>query len=160
MHKGIRNILSAFFWSIERVAVCIGSGFGVFVSSSAAESLPRTLDALLENHCLDCHDDVERKGGINAEYFREIFRFTQREQLVSASNAVIQARLHRKDQRYFLWIVNPTRQVQESSIKISDGLGGMKFNASHWSEYRPEVTENRFTTQVPARDVLILEFES
>ncbi|HCR30961.1 MAG TPA: hypothetical protein DIV79_13190, partial [Opitutae bacterium] len=65
MHKGIRNILSAFFWSIERVAVCIGSGFGVFVSSSAAESLPRTLDALLENHCLDCHDDVERKGGLD-----------------------------------------------------------------------------------------------
>jgi len=57
--------LSAFFWSIVRVAVCIGSGVGVFVSSSAAESLPRTLDALLENHCLDCHDDVERKGGLD-----------------------------------------------------------------------------------------------
>ncbi len=65
VHKGIRNILSAFFWSIERVAVCIGSGLGVFASSSAAESLSRTLDALLENHCLDCRDDVERKGGLD-----------------------------------------------------------------------------------------------
>ena len=38
VHKGNRNILSAFFWSIERVAVGIGSGLGICASSSAAES--------------------------------------------------------------------------------------------------------------------------
>ncbi|MBC9868047.1 MAG: hypothetical protein F7O42_09260 [Opitutae bacterium] len=100
------------------------------------------------------------KGGINAEYFREIFRFTKREQLVWASNPAIQARLHRKDKNYFLWIVNPTREAQETGIKISDALGKMKFTASHWNEYRMGMAENRFTAQVPARDVLILEFES
>ncbi len=100
------------------------------------------------------------KGGINTEYFREIFRFTEREQLVSASNPSIQARLHRKDKNYFLWIVNPTREVQETGIKISDALGKMKFTASHWNEYSLEMAENRFTAQVPARDVLILEFKS
>ena len=106
---------------------------------------------------IHCHRE---KGGINTEYFREIFKFTQREQLVSASNAAIQARLHRKDKSYFLWIVNPTREAQETGIKISDALGKMKFTASHWNEYRPEMAENLFTAQVPARDVLILEFES
>ncbi len=35
------------------------------MSSSAAENLPRTLYSLLENHCLDCHDDLERKGGLD-----------------------------------------------------------------------------------------------
>ena len=80
--------------------------------------------------------------------------------MVSASNAAIQARLHRKDKNYFLWIVNPTREAQETSIKISDGLGEMTFTASHWNEYRLEMDENRFTAQVSARDVLILEFES
>ena len=57
--------MSAFFWPIGRFAFGIGSGLGLFVSSSAAESLPRTLYALLENHCLDCHDDLERKGGLD-----------------------------------------------------------------------------------------------
>ena len=36
----------------------------------------------------------------------------------------------------------------------------MTFTASHWNEYSLEMAENRFTAQVPARDVLILEFES
>ncbi len=57
--------MSAFFWPIGRFAFGIGSGLGLFVSSSAAESLPRTLDMLLENHCLDCHDDLERKGELD-----------------------------------------------------------------------------------------------
>ena len=100
------------------------------------------------------------KGGINTKYFREIFRFTKREQLVRSSNPAIQARLHSNDKRYFLWIVNPTREVQEAGIKISDALGKMKFIASHWSEHHIELADNRFTAQVPARDVLILEFES
>ena len=103
---------------------------------------------------------VRVKGGINTEYFREIFRFAKREPLVSVSNPAIQARLHRKDKNYFLWIVNPTREAQEAGIKISDALGKMKFTAAHWNEYRMEMAENRFTAQVPARDVLILEFES
>ena len=106
---------------------------------------------------IHCH---KAKGGINTEYFREIFKFTRREQLVSASNAAIQARLHWKDRNYFLWIVNSTREAQETGIKISNVLGKMKFTASHWNEYRMEMAENRFTAQVPARDVLIMEFES
>ena len=53
------------FTRIERVAIGVGFGLGLFTSSSAAESVPRTLDALLENHCLDCHDDVEMKGGLD-----------------------------------------------------------------------------------------------
>lgn len=42
------------------------------------------------------------EDGINTEYFREVFRFTKREQLVSASNTAIQARLHSKGKNYFL----------------------------------------------------------
>ena len=106
---------------------------------------------------IHCH---RVKGGTNTGYFREIFRFTKREQLVGSSNPAIQARLHRKDKNYFLWIVNPTREAQETGIKISDALGKIKFTASHWNEYHIEMAENRFTAQVPARDVLILEFES
>ena len=106
---------------------------------------------------IHCH---RAKGGINTKYFSEVFRFTKREQLVSASNTAIQARLHRNEKNHFLWIVNPTREVQETGIKISDALGKMKCIASHWNEYHMEMTENRFTAQIPARDVLILEFES
>ena len=106
---------------------------------------------------IHCH---KVKGGINTEYFREIFRFTKREQWVAASNPAIQARFHQKDKNYSLWIVNPTREAQETGIKISDALGKMTFTASHWNEYRLDMAGNRFTAQVPARDVLILEFES
>ena len=50
--------------------------------------------------------------------------------------------------------------LQEAGIKISDALGKMKFISSHWNEHHIERADNRFTAQVPARDVLILEFES
>ena len=106
---------------------------------------------------IHCH---RVKGGINTEYFREMFGFTRREQLVWASNPAIQARLHRNDKNYFLWIVNPTREAQETDIRISDALGKMNFTAFHWNEYQMDMAEDRFTAQVPARDVLILEFES
>ena len=55
----------ASFGLIGRFAAGIGFSFGLLTSSSVAESLPRTLDVLLENHCLDCHDDVEMKGGLD-----------------------------------------------------------------------------------------------
>ncbi len=45
-------------------------------------------------------------------------------------------------------------------IKISDALGKMKFTATHWDKRGMEMAEVRFTVQIPARDVLILEFES
>jgi len=32
---------------------------------SGGARLPKTLDALLENHCLKCHDDVEMKGDLD-----------------------------------------------------------------------------------------------
>ncbi len=104
---------------------------------------------------IHCH---RVKGGINTGYFREIFKFARREQLVWASNAAIQARLHRNDSSYFLWIVNPEREPQETRIKVSGELGELQFLASQWNEYHTEVADNRFTVQVPARDVLILEF--
>jgi beta-galactosidase len=104
---------------------------------------------------IHCH---RVNGGINTAYFREIFRFTGREQLVWASNAAIQARLHRNDSKYFLWIVNPGRESQETSIKLSGELGTLQFLASHWNDHHMEVSDNQFTVQVPARDVLILEF--
>ena len=47
---------------------------------------------------IHCH---KKERGDQQGVFSEIFRFTQREQWVSASNAAIQARLHRKDNRYF-----------------------------------------------------------
>jgi beta-galactosidase len=104
---------------------------------------------------IHCH---RVKGGINTGYFREMYKFTKREQLVWASNAAIQARLHRNDSRYYLWIVNPTREPQETRIKISGELGKLEFLASHWNEYHTEVGDNSFAVKVPARDVLILEF--
>ena len=60
-----RNVLLTLSGPIGRFAFGIGFGLWLFASSSAAESLPRTLDVLLENHCLDCHDDVEMKGGLD-----------------------------------------------------------------------------------------------
>lgn len=65
MYKSIGYGRLTLFRRIERVAIGIGFGLGLFTSSTAAESLPRTLDALLENHCLKCHDDVEMKGDLD-----------------------------------------------------------------------------------------------
>jgi len=106
---------------------------------------------------IHCH---KVKGGGNTGYFREIFKFTGREQLVWASNAAIQARLHRNDSRYYLWIVNPTREPQETKIEISGELGKLQFLNSHWNENHTEVADNGFSVQVPARDVQILEFRT
>jgi len=104
---------------------------------------------------IHCH---KVKGGINTAYFMEAFKFAQREQLVSSSNHLVQARLHKNDSRHYLWIVNPGRESQETSIKLSGELGMLQFLASHWNDYHIEVSDNQFTVQVPARDVLILEY--
>jgi len=30
-----------------------------------ADDLPKSLDLLIENHCVDCHDDFDQKGGLD-----------------------------------------------------------------------------------------------
>ena len=48
-------------WFSGIVALCLV----LAAPFSGGARLPKTLDALLENHCLKCHDDVEMKGDLN-----------------------------------------------------------------------------------------------
>ncbi len=105
---------------------------------------------------IHCH---KVKGGINTAYFLEAFNFAQREALVSSSNHLVQARLHKNASRHYLWIVNPEREAQETRIRIGAGQGKMHFMGSHWNEFRPLIKDNQFEAHIPGRDVLILEFE-
>jgi len=105
---------------------------------------------------IHCH---KVKGGINTAYFLEAFNFAQREQMVSSSNHLVQARLHKNASRHYLWIVNPERKAQETRIRIGAGQGKMHFIDSHWNEFRPQIKDNQFEAHIPGRDVQILEFE-
>ena len=47
-----------------RFAAIIVIGLGLFAPVCQGADLPKTLTALVENHCMDCHDDT-KEGGLN-----------------------------------------------------------------------------------------------
>ena len=51
--------VSSIYWAIFILLVP--------VIANANEPIPKTEYALLESYCLDCHDDIERKGEVSLE---------------------------------------------------------------------------------------------
>ncbi|WP_108460203.1 beta-galactosidase [Devosia naphthalenivorans] len=87
----------------------------------------------------------------NLGYFADVFAWTGKTQHVAVSNHVLQARLHDGPQGKVLWLINPTREAQETIVTLATGA----FNAGHcyWGEAAGS-SAGKFT--VPARDVLVL----
>jgi beta-galactosidase len=99
----------------------------------------------------------EQKGGINTSFFKEIFRLTNLEQHLQLSNDSVQARMQEKGKKLYVWIINPTRDTQQTSVRISRGFGEIQSLAPYWNEVNPQVSDNRFNVEIPGRDAVILE---
>ena len=90
-------------------------------------------------------------GKANAAFFAELVKWSGRTRHVTLSNDAVYARVHKGEKGSFLWLVNPTRKAQTTTVSLADGkLSGGK---PAWPVgYGYDL--NRI--EVPARDVLIL----
>ena len=90
-------------------------------------------------------------GKANAAFFAELVKWSGRTRHVTLSNDAVYARVHKGEKGSFLWLVNPTRKTQATTVSLADGkLSGGK---PAWPVgYGYDL--NRI--EVPARDVLIL----
>ncbi|MBE0655053.1 MAG: beta-galactosidase, partial [Bacteroidales bacterium] len=101
-----------------------------------------------------CH---QQKGGLNTAYFREIFRMTGQEKHVPLSNDTVQARIHQHENEYFIWIINPSREQQQTSVKVSGSFGKIRSLTPLWNEIQSQPQDNSFEVKIPGRDVVILK---
>ena len=88
----------------------------------------------------------------NRRYFAEVFAWSGQRQRVRLSNPALFARVHTGAEGSFLWLVNPTRQVQSTGVTLAGAQGGI--GAAVWGQASGG---DRF--EVPARDVLILRLK-
>ena len=99
----------------------------------------------------------EHSGGVNISFFEEIFRLTRLEQHIRLSNDSVQARIQEKGNNRYVWIINPTRDPQQSSVKISSSFGEIQSLTPFWNEVYPQVSDNSFDLEIPGRDAVIFE---
>ena len=90
-------------------------------------------------------------GKANAAFFAELVKWSGRTRHASLSNDALFARIHKGENGSFLWLVNPTRKVQTTTVTLAAGkLSGGK---PAWPVNHAYDAER---IEVPARDVLIL----
>jgi beta-galactosidase len=90
-------------------------------------------------------------GKANATFFAELVKWSGRARHATLSNDAVFARIHKGEKGSFLWLVNPTRKVQTTTVTLADGkLSGSKpaWPVNH--------AYDAGRIEVPARDVLIL----
>lgn len=88
----------------------------------------------------------------NLSYFADIFAWAGKTQQVRSSNAALQARVHEGVDGRVLWLLNPTRQAQSTTITLASGklIAGEPF----WQA--PGASVQTDEVNVPARDVVII----
>jgi beta-galactosidase len=92
----------------------------------------------------------------NRTYFAAMLEWLGKERHVTLTNPVLQGRIHKGDGTTFLWLVNPTREDQETGFTLAKEHSG-KPVASLWPAKGPAQKGERIT--VPARDAVILQLE-
>jgi beta-galactosidase len=103
---------------------------------------------------IHCH---QSKGGINLAYFREIALQSGLVQHVKLSNGNLQARIQESLKHRYIWIINPTREVQNTSVLISGRFGSIHSLIPLWNKQEPQISGNSFDIEIPGRDAAILE---
>ena len=96
-----------------------------------------------------------KSSDANRAYFARMFEWLGNDKHVALSNPSLQGRLHRNDDGLFLWLVNPTREAQQTSFTLASGYGAVKPTASLWPEKAAAPAGS--TISVPARDAVILQ---
>jgi beta-galactosidase len=95
-----------------------------------------------------------KPAGENARFFSELFAWSGKQRHANLSNPAVFARIHKGEQETFLWLVNPTRQAQATSITLSSDYGSLKPKSCEWQS--GNAWQKGDQVEVPARDVLIL----
>ena len=96
--------------------------------------------------------ESERKSGNdNRSYFADVFAWTGKAQHVRLSNPDLQARLHKSGNDAYLWVINPTRDVQKAEVSFGTQQG--KLGAVAWGA-SSAVSGNGIS--VPPRDALVV----
>jgi beta-galactosidase len=72
---------------------------------------------------------------------------------VRLSNGAMQARLHDGESGKVLWVVNPTRETQRSTVTFAARHGALGIGKAHWAGEGARVEEAEVV--VPPRDVLV-----
>ncbi|MDB5561140.1 MAG: beta-galactosidase [Hyphomicrobiales bacterium] len=92
-------------------------------------------------------------GADNRRFYADLFAWTGKQQHARASNAALQARIHQGEGGTFVWLVNPTRQVQKTELTLAPDFGSAKPSEVLWPVQHAVPSGGSF--EVPARDALI-----
>lgn len=88
----------------------------------------------------------------NLRFFADVLAWTGKTQHVKLSNSALQARLHEGPSGHVLWLLNPTRETQTTSVGL--GSGSAETADTFWG-----ATDSSFKngeTSIPARDALVI----
>ena len=61
-------------FSTKGRSIAVTVWLGCVGNSAKADDFPESLDLLIENHCVDCHDDFDQKGGLDLLPWSGIWR--------------------------------------------------------------------------------------
>lgn len=93
----------------------------------------------------------------NLRYFAEAFAWTGKTQHLKLSNNAVQARLHDGPSGRVLWVLNPTREVQDTTIALGPQHGALRLGHAYWGKGSAVPGSNRLA--VPPRDVMVVQLE-
>ncbi|MCZ6673676.1 MAG: DUF1592 domain-containing protein [Verrucomicrobia bacterium] len=52
-----------------RLVLCLCLGSGIFLTAHGEHPMPDTVNQFIDLNCFDCHNEVDRKGGLDLEHF-------------------------------------------------------------------------------------------
>lgn len=90
----------------------------------------------------------------NRSYFADVFTWTGSEQHVRLSNCAIQVRLHEGEAGKMLWVVNPTRETQRSTVTLASRYGTLRFGETYWAAGSARFRDGEVV--LPPRDALVV----
>lgn len=77
-------------------------------------------------------------------------------QHVVCSDTAVRARLHRRGEETFLWVVNPSEESRHVTLTLSDSWGPFDDLELHWGAERPRVDGRILRCRIPACDGLVM----
>jgi beta-galactosidase len=97
----------------------------------------------------------QKASADNLRFFGDVFAWTGKEQMVSLTNPKLFARVHEGKEGRFLWLINPTREVQLTGLRLASRFGAVQTGGLVWPEGAG--CDGSAPFAVGARDALILK---
>jgi beta-galactosidase len=89
----------------------------------------------------------------NLAFFANALAWTGKTQQLRLSNPALQGRLHDGPQGRVLWLLNPTREAQQTSVLL--GSGQPAFGKTFWGDGSASSVDG--TVVIPARDAIVVQ---